>query len=242
MLEPLRAVASSRAMVRKLKVYRTPIGFHDAYVAAPNQKAALKAWGADVDLFARGVAELVTDDSLTREPLERPGEVIRRRRGTDAENLAALPKAKRPVARRTALPDEDEGPPPRRRQSARTAAVPSRRRASPAAETEPEKPAERPSRRDNARVSDAARAPKKPAPRRRTARPSRAKLEEAEAALERSERDHTGAIDAIRQEERALQEKRRDLQRKHEAEVETLEETIDRERRRYGEGLAKWRE
>lgn len=201
-------------MARKLKVYRTPIGFHDAYVAAPNQKAALAAWGADVDLFARGVAEMVFDEALTREPLERPNEVIRRRRGTDAENMAALPRAKRPVARR----------------------------ASPAAETEPEKPAERPSKRDNARVSDSARAPKEPAPRRRSARPSRAKLEEAEAALEQSERDHTGAIDAIRQEERALQEKRRDLQRKHEAEVETLEEAIDRVRRRYGEALAKLRE
>ena len=31
----------------KLKVYRTPIGFHDAYVAAPSQKAALDAWGSD---------------------------------------------------------------------------------------------------------------------------------------------------------------------------------------------------
>ena len=26
-----------------LKVYRTPIGFHDAYVAAPSKKAALRA-------------------------------------------------------------------------------------------------------------------------------------------------------------------------------------------------------
>jgi hypothetical protein len=26
--------------VAKLKVFRTPIGFHDAYVAAPSQKAA----------------------------------------------------------------------------------------------------------------------------------------------------------------------------------------------------------
>ena len=43
-------------MTRKLKVFRTPIGFHDAYVAAPSQKAALQAWGTDTDLFARGVA------------------------------------------------------------------------------------------------------------------------------------------------------------------------------------------
>lgn len=74
-----------------LKVYRTPIGFHDAYVAAPSQKAALAAWGADANLFARGMAEVVTDPALTAEPLARPGEVIRRLRGTAAEQLAAAP-------------------------------------------------------------------------------------------------------------------------------------------------------
>ena len=45
----------------KLKVFRTPTGFHDAYVAAPSRKAALAAWGAEADLFARGTAEEVTD-------------------------------------------------------------------------------------------------------------------------------------------------------------------------------------
>jgi len=76
---------------QKLKVFRTPIGFHDAYVAAPSQKAALEAWGSDHDLFARGVAERVENPELTREPLEKPGTVIRRLRGTTAEQLAALP-------------------------------------------------------------------------------------------------------------------------------------------------------
>ncbi|MCC2978079.1 hypothetical protein LK533_15555 [Sphingomonas sp. PL-96] len=78
----------------KLKVFRTPIGFHDAYVAAPSQKAALEAWGSDHDLFARGIAERVEDPELTREPLEQPGTVIRRLRGTTAEQIAALPKDK----------------------------------------------------------------------------------------------------------------------------------------------------
>lgn len=77
---------------RKLKVYRTPIGFHDAYVAAPSQKAALEAWGADANLFARGAAEAVTDPKLTKDPLSRPGQVIRVARGTAAEHIAALPK------------------------------------------------------------------------------------------------------------------------------------------------------
>jgi len=75
----------------KLKVYRTPIGFHDAYVAAPSQKAALAAWGSDANLFARGVAEEVTDPALTAEPLAQAGKVIKRLRGSVAEQFAALP-------------------------------------------------------------------------------------------------------------------------------------------------------
>ena len=78
----------------KLKVYRTPIGFHDAYVAAPSQKAALAAWGSDADLFARGIAEVVSDEELSREPFANPGKVIRRLRGTAEEQLAALPAIK----------------------------------------------------------------------------------------------------------------------------------------------------
>jgi hypothetical protein len=75
----------------RLKVFRTPIGFHDAYVAAPSRAAALRAWGAERDLFARGAAEEVTDPALTAEPLAAPGTVVRRSRGTAAEQLAAAP-------------------------------------------------------------------------------------------------------------------------------------------------------
>lgn len=74
---------------QKLKVFRTPIGFHDAYVAAPSQKAALEAWGAESNIFAQGIAEQVTDPKLMEEPLARPGEVIRRVRGSAEEHLAA---------------------------------------------------------------------------------------------------------------------------------------------------------
>ena len=81
---------------QKLKVFRTPIGFHDAYVAAPSQKAALEAWGADGNLFAQGIAEQVTDEKLIEEPLARPGEVIRRLRGSEEELVAALGRQKLP--------------------------------------------------------------------------------------------------------------------------------------------------
>ena len=75
---------------RKLKDYRAPAGFYDAYVAAPSQKAAIEALGADNNLFARGDGEMVTDPALTGEPLAHPGEVIKRKRGTFSEQLAAL--------------------------------------------------------------------------------------------------------------------------------------------------------
>lgn len=107
-------------MARRLKVFRTAAGFDDAFVAAPSRAAALRAWGADRDLFARGVAEEVTDAGLTAEPLARPGEVIRRSRGTAAEQLAALPpgRAKKPRA-----PTEAETPPDRRALDAAEAAL-----------------------------------------------------------------------------------------------------------------------
>ena len=75
---------------QKLKVYSTPIGFHDAYVAAPSQKAALEAWGADTNLFSQGSAQVVTDPKLTKEPLEHPGQVIKVPRGTRKEHLSAV--------------------------------------------------------------------------------------------------------------------------------------------------------
>ena len=74
----------------KLKVYRMPVGFHDAYVAAPSQKAAIEAWGAGKDVFTRGEAEIVADPKLTEEPLANPGKVVKVLRGTAAEQIAAL--------------------------------------------------------------------------------------------------------------------------------------------------------
>jgi hypothetical protein len=106
-------------MPRKLKVFRTPTGFHDAYVAAPSRKAALEAWGADADLFARGTAEQVTDPRLMAEPLEHPGEVIRVSRGDLAAQLKALGPRKKVAAKKKAgskpagKPPKPK-PPPRR--------------------------------------------------------------------------------------------------------------------------------
>ena len=81
----------------KLKVFRTSSGFHDSYVAAPSRAAALRAWGANTDLFAMGAAEQVTDAGLMAEPLAKPGEIVKRSRGSAGEHLSAAgkPKAKK---------------------------------------------------------------------------------------------------------------------------------------------------
>ena len=48
-------------MAKKLKVYRTSIGFFDLAIAAPSMKAAAEAWGAGSDIFKRGFAKQTED-------------------------------------------------------------------------------------------------------------------------------------------------------------------------------------
>jgi hypothetical protein len=101
--------------VAKLKVFRTTVGFHDAYVAAPSKKAALAAWGTEKDLFARGAAEQVTDPELMELALASPGEVVRVSRGTLRDQLAALgpsPRKSAP-AKQALIKAEPDRPAPR---------------------------------------------------------------------------------------------------------------------------------
>jgi len=90
-------VSKAKTTPRKtrLKVFRTAIGFHDAYVAAPNRRAALAAWGTDKDLFARRIAEEVTDAALMEEPLSAPGTVFRQLRSMPAEDPEVKPSKTR---------------------------------------------------------------------------------------------------------------------------------------------------
>lgn len=79
----------------KMKVFRTTMGFHDAYVAAPSRAAALRTWGSTTDLFAMGAAEQVTDDALMAKPLAEPGTIIKQSRGTAADHMAASAEGSR---------------------------------------------------------------------------------------------------------------------------------------------------
>ena len=120
-----RPVPRLTRMPRALKVFRTSTGFHDAYVAAPSRAAALRAWGSDNDLFARGAAEEITDPELMAEPLAHPGEVIRRSRGSLEDQLAALPKSPEKVAAPHKR-DRSEAPAPATKRKPKSKPRPSR--------------------------------------------------------------------------------------------------------------------
>jgi hypothetical protein len=86
------------AKARKLKVYQAPFGFHESVVAAPNQSAALRAWGSHQNLFAEGLARIATDSGAIAAALKHPETPLRRAIGSsDPFELEArsLPKAPR---------------------------------------------------------------------------------------------------------------------------------------------------
>jgi hypothetical protein len=92
----------------KLKVFCAPMGFYDALIAAPSQKAALKAWGTTTDLFAAGRAHAVEDPKLQKLALATPGEVVKHSRGDEAEMLQDIAREERRPARGT----KAKAPPP----------------------------------------------------------------------------------------------------------------------------------
>ena len=70
-------------MARKLKTYQTSLGFFEHAIAAPSMKAALKAWGADSNLFHQGAAKESTDPDVIAATMAKPGVVLKRPVGSD---------------------------------------------------------------------------------------------------------------------------------------------------------------
>ena len=196
-----------------LKVYRTPIGFHDAYVAASSQKAALKAWGSGHDLFGTGEAEVVTDSALTKEPLARPGEVIRRLRATAAEQIASLP-------------DKVEEPAP----------DPPEASAAPRQKPEPEpkpKPAPKPRPKPKPKP--------KPTPKPRPPKPGDDQVIAARQALDAAIKAAASGRRDLDAREQALQRERRQFEQAQAKAAAALQDKLDRTERKYRAALAAWK-
>lgn len=105
----------------RMKVYQAAIdGVNDWIVAAPNQKAALEAWGVHQNLFLKGEASTTEEDAAVLAALARPGVPLRRPRGSKAafrpageadpsgwEAAARAVGAKKPRKRTDAPPKPD---------------------------------------------------------------------------------------------------------------------------------------
>jgi hypothetical protein len=175
---------------RPLKVFRTSIGFHDAYVATTSRKAALEAWGAGSDLFASGAAEPVNDASLVKAPLAQPGVVIRVARGSTAQHLAAAERVHKREAKLASARSKAPAPP----------------------------------------VRPAKRAPK----------PSRARLDKAEAALQRADKKYAASTAEIDARIEALRRERDTLRWARDTQTRKLEDRRTREEEAYREALDNW--
>ncbi|HWF00283.1 MAG TPA: hypothetical protein VG248_10845 [Caulobacteraceae bacterium] len=98
----------------RLKVYQAPFGFHESVVAAPNQKAALAAWGAHQNLFALGEAAEAEDPAAIAAALAAPGTPLARPLGSDGAFLLDPERPDLPAAPRADRVGRRAGKGPRR--------------------------------------------------------------------------------------------------------------------------------
>ena len=81
-------------MPKKLKTYRTSLGFFELAIAAPSMKAALEAWGSKSNLFHQGFAKETDDPAIVAATSARPGVILKRAVGSNDifTEHAALPR------------------------------------------------------------------------------------------------------------------------------------------------------
>lgn len=103
------------AKAPRLKVYASRLGFFETVVAAPNQTAALEAWGVHRNLFADGSAAAATDAAAVAAAEQSPGVVLRRPIGSTqaytADAAAALNLPDAPKSRNGERPTSTAAPP-----------------------------------------------------------------------------------------------------------------------------------
>lgn len=200
-------------MARKLKVYRTAIGFFELAIAAPSMKAAAEAWGASADVFSRGFAEQTDDAKIVEAAMAKPGVVLRRPVGTEGAfgEKAALPKDDTPPARKPAPRAANSNS---RRETDTKAAEKAKREEAAAHEREQKRLAEEKRRQ----AAEAERARK----RREEA------IAKTDAALERAKARHEDALTALAKRRKTLDaddaaedQRWKQEQREHEEAVRT---------------------
>jgi colicin import membrane protein len=198
-------------MARKLKTYRTSVGFFDLAIAAPSMKAAAEAWGSNVDVFKRGFAKETQDPAIVAATMARPGVVLKRAVGSDEpfSEQAELPQ----------LPDIEstmESPRPRFERKKPAPATTDDKAAALAFESEQK-------RREAARLREEASREKKRKWRDQA-------IAKAERALELAEREHNEKVKKLEADRVALEERSKAEGARWEKQKQKLETTLRRAR------------
>ncbi|OKO86388.1 cell envelope biogenesis protein TolA [Bradyrhizobium sp. AS23.2] len=184
-------------MPRKLKTFRTSLGFYDLAIAAPSMKAALEAWGAGSNLFHQGIAEETDDPEVVAATLAKPGVVLKRPAGSNGRfaEHSGLPSetAADKIGRRPKAGQAKPKPEPEDRASAASRDKEAARKAAASFEREQAR------REAQIRQEEAALARK---------REQRQKLiAKAQAAFENAEREHEARAAALEAERAAVEER-----------------------------------
>jgi hypothetical protein len=177
--------------VRKLKSYQTSLGFFDLAIAAPSMKAALEAWGADSNLFHQGAAKESDDPAIIAATVAKPGVVLKRPVGSDGPfgEHAELPSNLGSGGRPTKAARKSEG---------HKSKKPSSRPVDKAAERQADLAYEREHKRRAREQAKEEAARQKERQRRQQA------VDNAQATLDKAEREHTNRAAAIQAEVEAL--------------------------------------
>ncbi len=178
-------------MARKLKTYQTSLGFFDQAIAAPSMKAALEAWGADSNLFHQGAAKESDDPDIIAAIMAKPGVVLKRPVGSAGS-----------FGERAELPSDlgSGGRPTKgtRRSEGRQSKKPPSRPVDKAAERQADLAYERERKRRAREQATEEAARQKERQRRQQA------VDNAQAAFDKAEREHTDRAVAIQTEVEAL--------------------------------------
>ena len=203
--------------MRKLKTYQTSLGFFDLAIAAPSMKAALEAWGADSNLFHQGAAKESDDPDIIAATMAKPGVVLKRPVGSAGRfgEHAELPTDLGSGGRPTKASRKSE-----RRKSKKPSSSPvdkaAERQADLAYEREQKRRAREQAREEAAR--------QKERQRRQQA------VDNAQAAMDKAEREHTKRATAIQAELEALAKKSQAEDARWDKEKERLKAALLRAR------------
>lgn len=181
-------------MARKLKTYRTSLGFFDLAIAAPSMKAALEAWGADSNLFHQGAAKQSQDPDVVAATMAAPGVVLKRPVGSSGpfKEEAELPTDLAGDAKSAKAARKSAARKPKK-SAARPVDKAAERKAALAYEQEEK-------RRERERAKEEAAG-------RKERERSKQAVEKAQAALDEAGRKHAKKAGAIQAEVQALEKK-----------------------------------